>query len=75
MAMFEPMQPATKKMENEKKIADHEHGINRELNQKCAQGLGSFLSHFLQMLRIGLRSWSRAFMEKVKFHCAETRFP
>src|SRR2546423_13741590 len=49
---FQLMKPSTKKMKNQKEIADHENGINGELDQKCAQHLGGFLFHLFQTLRI-----------------------
>jgi len=45
MGVFQPMQRFTKKMKDKKEISHHEHGINRELDQKCAQRSAGFLFH------------------------------
>jgi hypothetical protein len=36
VAGFQVMEPFTKKVKNQKKISDHENGINDELNQERA---------------------------------------
>src|SRR5437899_6756165 len=70
MTGFQLMEPITQKMENEKKIADHENGINGQLNQECAQCFDRFLFHAFQILRLGTRSRSCRLMGKSKFCCS-----
>jgi hypothetical protein len=53
VAGFQLIEPFTQKMENEKKIADDESGINDQLNQERAQRIGCFLFHRFQSLRVG----------------------
>ncbi len=39
-------QPIDQKMENEKEIADHEDGIDRQLDEQRAHSVGGFFSAF-----------------------------
>jgi len=36
MVPFQPLQPFTEEVQNQKKIADHENGINGQLDQESA---------------------------------------
>ena len=55
MTKLQLMKSFTKKVKDQKEITDHEHGINRELNQKCAQCFDGFLFHLFQTLRVATR--------------------
>ena len=52
MILFEALQPCPEIMQDQKKIRDHEHGIDHELNQECAQSLGRFFSHVLRVIAL-----------------------
>ncbi len=45
-------QPISEKMEDEKKIADHEDGIDRQFDEQSAQRVGGFLPAF-ELSRLG----------------------
>jgi hypothetical protein len=45
VANFELMQSLTKEMEDEKKIAEDEKGIDDQLDEKGSQGPGGFVFH------------------------------
>src|SRR5205085_1669461 len=46
------MQRVTEKMQNQEKIADHQHGIDGELNQECTQSLGRFFFHIPRLFAV-----------------------
>jgi hypothetical protein len=54
-------------MQDEEEITDHEHGVDGQLNQKCAERFGRFLFHAFQTLRVATRSRSSGIVEKSKF--------
>ena len=74
MSNLELMQPFTQKMQDQKEIADHENGINDQLDQKCAQRFDGFLFHPFQSLRVGTVSRSCLIMAKSKFRCTAGLF-